>query len=59
MLGRGAGGELDEAQTKLDLAQAYIDIGDSENARAILGEVMAEGSESQIAEAKALLGKMA
>ena len=58
VLGRGAGGELDEAQTKLDLAQAYIDMGDSENARAILGEVMAEGSEAQIAEAKALLARI-
>ena len=58
VLGRGAGGELDEVQTKLDLAQAYIDMGDTENARAILGEVMAEGSDAQKDEAQQLLAKV-
>jgi Tfp pilus assembly protein FimV len=29
-LGRGASGEVDEMQTKLDLAQAYMDMGDDQ-----------------------------
>ncbi len=53
-----ASGEIDEMQTKLDLAQAYIDMGDSEGARGILSEVMAEGVEDQKAAAKELLSKI-
>lgn len=45
----------DEASTKLDLARAYIDMGDIEGAKDILLEVTKEGSESQQAEAKDLL----
>ena len=47
--------EGDEVSTKLDLARAYIDMGDSEGAKGILDEVMAEGSEAQKAEAQELL----
>ena len=57
-LGRGASGELDEIQTKLDLAQAYIDMEDIESARGILGEVMAEGSELQKDQARLLLSRI-
>lgn len=45
----------DAIATKLDLAQAYLDIGDGEAARALLDEVIAEGSESQRLRAQRLL----
>ena len=45
----------DEIATKLDLARAYIDMGDHEGARAILDEVITSGSESQQQEARSLL----
>ncbi|MEL7310480.1 MAG: FimV/HubP family polar landmark protein [Pseudomonadota bacterium] len=44
-----------EVGTKLDLARAYVDMGDPEGARSILKEVLNEGDESQQAEAKQLL----
>ncbi|MGX5202206.1 FimV/HubP family polar landmark protein [Aliikangiella sp. IMCC44632] len=47
----------DEIGTKLDLARAYIDMGDSEGAKEILAEVVAEGDETQKQEAQALLDK--
>ena len=37
----------DEMQTKLDLAQAYVDMGDTDGARALLGEVVAGGDKTQ------------
>ena len=49
----------DEVGTKLDLAKAYIDMGDPDGARSILDEVMSEGSDSQKQEAQALLGQIA
>ncbi|WP_263144249.1 FimV/HubP family polar landmark protein [Pseudomonas sp. RIT-PI-AD] len=48
----------DETATKLDLARAYIDMGDSEGARDILDEVVAEGSEAQQQEARELIAKL-
>lgn len=48
----------DEASTKLDLARAYIDMGDMDGARDILSEVMTEGSLEQKQEAQALLAKL-
>lgn len=47
--------EGDEVSTKLDLARAYIDMGDSEGAKGILEEVIAEGNDEQKAEAAQLL----
>ena len=50
--------ELDleeDTETKLDLARAYIDMGDSEGAKGVLEEVRREGNESEIAQAKELL----
>ena len=52
------GPDDDGLQTKLDLAEAYIEMGDAEGARGILGEVMSEGSETQQEHAKALLAKL-
>lgn len=48
----------DETATKLDLARAYIDMGDSEGARDILDEVVAEGNDDQQKEAKELIDKL-
>ena len=48
----------DEVATKLDLAQAYIDMGDADGAKDILNEVLTEGSEEQRGEAKEMLGKI-
>ncbi len=50
--------DADEAATKLDLARAYIDMGDAEGAREILEEVLKEGTEVQQTEAKDLLGRV-
>lgn len=48
----------DEAATKLDLAQAYIDMGDADGARDILNEVLTEGDEKQRGEAKDMLSSL-
>jgi pilus assembly protein FimV len=58
LLGPNAPGEVDENQTKLDLAQAYIDMGDVEGARNLLGEVASGGSEEQQGQAREMLGKL-
>ena len=46
---------LSEVGTKLDLARAYMDMGDPEGARSILDEVLSEGSASQKQEAQRLI----
>lgn len=51
--------DTDETTTKLDLARAYIDMGDAEGARDILDEVMNEGSDTQQQEAREMLAKLA
>lgn len=48
----------DEASTKLDLARAYIDMGDSEGAKEILLEVEGEGSPEQQQQAKDLIASL-
>ena len=45
----------DPISTKLDLARVYIEMGDSEGAREILEEVLAEGDDARKAEARALM----
>lgn len=45
----------DPVDTKLDLARAYLDMGDADGARAMLGEVIKEGSQMQQDVAKRLL----
>ena len=50
--------DADEADTKLNLAKAYIELGDAEGARSILDEVASEGSALQQAEAQALLSQL-
>lgn len=50
--------DADEAATKLDLARAYMDMGDNEGARDILSEVAHEGNEQQRQEAVDLLSRI-
>ncbi|HET7649128.1 MAG TPA: FimV/HubP family polar landmark protein [Gammaproteobacteria bacterium] len=46
---------LSEVGTKLDLARAYIDMGDPDGAKSILDEVMEEGTAQQKQEAQELM----
>jgi pilus assembly protein FimV len=46
---------MTEVGTKLDLARAYIDMGDPEGARSILQEVLDEGDSNQKREAQGLI----
>ncbi|WP_417550393.1 FimV/HubP family polar landmark protein [Methylophaga sp.] len=46
---------IDEAETKLDLAAAYSDMGDPEGARGILEEVLEQGTDEQKQRAQELL----
>ena len=50
--------EMNEVATKLDLARAYLDMGDPDGARSILGEVAEEGNEAQREEARQLLDSL-
>jgi pilus assembly protein FimV len=50
--------EMNEVGTKLDLARAYLDMGDPDGARSILGEVVEEGNEAQREEAQQLLDSL-
>jgi pilus assembly protein FimV len=50
--------DADEAATKLDLARAYLDMGDNEGARDILAEVAHEGNDLQRSEAADLLSRI-
>lgn len=49
----------DEVATKLDLARAYIDMGDNEGARDILDEVVKEGDQEQRREASEMRSRLA
>lgn len=48
----------DETATKLDLAKAYMDMGDSEGARSILNEVLTEGNDNQKKQAADLVAQI-
>jgi pilus assembly protein FimV len=48
----------DETETKLELARAYVDMGDLQGARDILEEVAEEGSGEQREQAAALLERI-
>lgn len=45
----------DEVSTKLDLARAYLDMGDEEGATSIIAEILEEGSDAQKNEARELM----
>ncbi len=47
-----------EVTTKLELAQAYEEMGDQEGARDLLNEVLNEGSAAQQAQARARLDQL-
>src|SRR5262249_1264011 len=48
----------DTISTRLDLARAYLDMGDPEGARSMLDEVLAEGNTAQKDEARKLLSEI-
>ncbi|WDY56516.1 FimV/HubP family polar landmark protein [Pseudomonas sp. PSKL.D1] len=48
----------DEVATKLDLARAYIDMGDHQGARDILDEVVKDGDDTQRQEAEEMLSRL-
>ncbi len=48
----------DENATKLDLAKAYVELGDESNAKSILEEVIAEGSPAQRRQAQELMSQI-
>lgn len=50
--------DADQMATKLDLARAYLDMGDSESARGMLEEVAGNGSAGQQREARELLSRI-
>ena len=50
--------DTDECATKLDLARAYIDMGDEEGARDILSEVVDEGNEQQQQDAREMMEQL-
>ncbi len=50
--------EADEIDTKLNLAKAYIELGDNDGARSILDEVARDGSEPQQTEAQRLIQQL-
>lgn len=51
--------DTDETATKLELARAYIDMGDADGARDILDEVLKEGNAGQQQEAREMMGRIA
>lgn len=56
--GDGELADLDEISTKLDLARAYIDMGDPDGAKSILDEVVEEGNSEQQEEARSIMEQM-
>jgi pilus assembly protein FimV len=46
---------MTEVGTKLDLARAYVDMGDPDGARSILEEVLEEGDDAQQKEAQGII----
>jgi len=49
----------DEVGTKLDLARAYIDMGDNESAKGILDEIVTDGNDDQKKDANELIERLA
>ncbi len=52
------GDNADEMDTMLDLAKAYIDMGDKDSASSALDEIVKSGSPAQVTEAETLLRKI-
>jgi len=51
-------GDADEVDTMMDLAKAYIDMGDKDSASSTLGEIVKSGNPDQVTEAETLLRKI-
>jgi pilus assembly protein FimV len=51
--------DLDEMETKIDLAKAYIDMGDPEAAKDIIAEVLDKGNSEQVKTARNLFDSLA
>jgi len=51
-------GGADEMDTMMDLAKAYIDMGDNDSASSALGEIVKSGNPEQRSEAETLLSKI-
>ena len=50
--------DSDEMDTMMDLAKAYIDMGDKDSASSALGEIVKSGTPAQVSEAENLLRKI-
>ncbi|MBD9354882.1 FimV/HubP family polar landmark protein [Methylomonas albis] len=50
--------DMDEFETKIDLAKAYVDMGDTEAAKSIAEDVLSKGSKQQQQAAQALLDEL-
>ena len=60
LVSEAAGGidSSDEMDTMMDLAKAYIDMGDKDSASSALGEIVKSGNPAQVSEAETLLRKI-
>ena len=56
--GPAAGEHAQDPSSSLDLAMAYVEMGDPDRARSLLQRVITDGSEEDIREARELLGKL-
>jgi pilus assembly protein FimV len=54
----GAQSDEDEIATQMDLAKAYIELGNSDSAKTILDEIVAIGNDAQRRQAQELLGQI-
>jgi pilus assembly protein FimV len=54
----GGENDFDEVSTKLDLARAYLEMGDNEGAREILQEVINEGNDRQKSDAQSIIASL-
>ncbi|WP_158083108.1 FimV/HubP family polar landmark protein [Methyloprofundus sedimenti] len=50
--------DMDEFETKIDLAKAYIDMGDDAAAKSIAQEVLAQGNDAQKLEAQTIIDRL-
>ena len=58
MTNEEGGGDASETDTKLNLAKAYIELGDNDGARSILDEVARDGNDEQKTEAQRLIDQI-
>ena len=52
------GSEVDDPEIKLDLARAYLSLGDKEASKSMLDEVLNNGNEAQQAEARQMMDEL-